>query len=81
MADLRSALLDAISPEDVRAIVTQLVQQAKQGDVQAAREVLDRALGKPTQPIEGPIRYMELVLTPEERECARKIAERCDAID
>ncbi len=79
VAELRSALLDAISPEDLRAIVTKLVQQAKQGDVQAAREVLDRCLGKSVQSIEGPPIYMVPELTPEQREVARRMAERMDA--
>src|SRR5437016_81004 len=46
---LRSALLGAVTEEDVRAIVARLVQMAKDGDVRAIREVLDRALGRPVE--------------------------------
>lgn len=44
---LRSALFAAVSEEDLRDVVQALVAQAKQGNVQAAREVLERTLGKP----------------------------------
>ena len=46
VAQLRTALLNAVSPEDLEAIIQALVQKARQGDVYAAREVLDRTLGK-----------------------------------
>jgi len=36
----------AVSPQDIVEIVDALVRQAKQGDVQAAREIFDRLLGK-----------------------------------
>ena len=49
IAALRQALLDAVRPEDLREIVDSLVRQAKAGDVQAAREVLLRALGRPLE--------------------------------
>ena len=82
VAELRSALLDAISPEDLRVIVGQLVQKAKSGDVAAAREVLDRALGKPSQAVAVEGRgYFIPELTDEQRERARRIAERADAVD
>ena len=48
MAVLRSAFTDAITPEDVQAIVTTLLRMAKDGDANAAKLVLDRALGKLT---------------------------------
>ena len=44
--ELRTAMLDAISPEYLRDVVRVLVEEAKQGSVQAAKEVLDRSLGK-----------------------------------
>ncbi len=44
---LRSALLAAVSTKDLRAIVRQLVQQAKGGDTTAAKVLLDRLLGTP----------------------------------
>jgi hypothetical protein len=45
-AALRAALLDAVSEDDLREIVTVLVSKAKAGDLVAARELLDRCLGK-----------------------------------
>jgi hypothetical protein len=48
VARLRAALLDAVSEADVKAIVAELIAQAKDGDVVAARELLDRVLGKPS---------------------------------
>jgi hypothetical protein len=44
--ELRGALFDAVGPEDLREIVRSLVEQAKEGNIPAAREVLDRTLGK-----------------------------------
>ncbi len=46
VADIRSVLMSAVSDDDLRAIVSRLVKKAKAGDVMAAREVLDRLLGK-----------------------------------
>ena len=39
---LRSALLDAITEDDVRAVLAALVERARAGDVAAIREFLDR---------------------------------------
>jgi hypothetical protein len=50
--ELRSALYDAVSTEDLRQVVAALVTQAKSGDVPAAREVLDRLLGKAAEGID-----------------------------
>jgi hypothetical protein len=68
---LRSALLDAVTPDDLRAVVAALVDRAKGGDVAAARELLDRAIGKPpavlgvvTEPVPEPGGW---VLTDEDR--------------
>lgn len=44
---LRHALLDAITEEDLGAIVAKLLEMAKAGNMAAIREVLDRTLGKP----------------------------------
>ena len=43
---LRAALMDAVTPADVREIIEALIVRAKEGDIAAAREVLDRTLGK-----------------------------------
>jgi hypothetical protein len=47
VAALRKALFDAITEEDLAAAVKALVTQAKNGDVAAIRELLDRCIGKP----------------------------------
>ena len=49
VARLRSAMLTAVSVEDMQAIVRQLVELAKGGNVQAAKEVFDRCLGRPVE--------------------------------
>jgi ferritin-like protein len=49
VAELRNALLGAVTPEDVEQIIAAIVKAAKKGDVVAAREVLDRTVGKPSQ--------------------------------
>lgn len=43
---LRSALLRAVSEDDMQAIIGKLVAQARSGSVPAAKEVLDRCLGR-----------------------------------
>ena len=47
VAAIRGALLRAVTVSDTRAIVKALIERAKQGDVPAAREVLNRTLGQP----------------------------------
>ena len=49
VGELRSALLAAVTPEDMATIVGKLVELAKAGDVRAIREVMDRTLGKPIE--------------------------------
>ncbi len=49
VGELRSALLEAVTPEDIREIIRGMVAQAKAGDVAAAREVLLRVLGRPLE--------------------------------
>lgn len=51
LSEYRSALVDAVSADDLREIVVTLVQLAKSGDIDAAKVVLDRCLGKSIQPI------------------------------
>ena len=46
---LRSAMLAAVSDKEMKAIVKKLVQLAKSGSVPAAKEVLDRCLGRPVE--------------------------------
>jgi hypothetical protein len=45
-AQYRRAIREAVSPEDLVQIIKVLMDKALAGDVQAAREVLDRVLGK-----------------------------------
>jgi hypothetical protein len=44
---LRQALHDAVTTEDMAAVARALVERAKAGDVAAARELLDRIIGRP----------------------------------
>ena len=48
VARIRSLIRESVSDQDLRAIVNKLVEQAKAGDIQAAREVLNRLAGKPS---------------------------------
>lgn len=50
--ELRKALYAAVKPKDISEVIKMLVGKAKAGDVVAAKELLDRMLGKATQPIE-----------------------------
>ena len=47
VARLRSILLKTVTEDDLQGIVAMLVQKAKDGDLAAAREVLNRLVGKP----------------------------------
>src|SRR5689334_5353886 len=47
--ELRSAMMEAVSRADVRAIMAALVEAAKAGDTIAAREILNRTIGTPGQ--------------------------------
>lgn len=46
-AQMRRAMLNAVSDEDLHEIVTNLISQAKQGDTQAFNVLFDRLFGKP----------------------------------
>ena len=47
LAAMRQAVLDAVSEDDVQEIMAMLVRRAKEGDVAAAKLVLQYAVGKP----------------------------------
>ena len=49
VGQLRSALMAAVKPKDIRAVAARLVQMAKDGDVRAIKELLDRTLGRPQE--------------------------------
>ena len=46
VTELRRALLDAVTPDDIKEIVAAIVTKAKQGDMQAISLLLDRCIGK-----------------------------------
>ena len=49
VARLRSALIGAVSEEDMRAIIAKLVEKAKGGDTSAVKVLLERCLGRPIE--------------------------------
>jgi len=51
-AALRQAMLDTVTAEDLQAIVRQLIQQAREGDVSAARLVFSYTIGKPDKAVD-----------------------------
>lgn len=82
-AQLRQALIEAVAEEDIRNIVMALVRQAKTGDVQSARLLFDRLMGKPLTPVVAEVVTGESVTlnqaieqlrraTPEERAIVRQ---------
>ncbi len=44
---LRTALLDAITEDDIKAVILKLIDLAKSGNIAATKLLLDRCLGKP----------------------------------
>lgn len=48
----RTALVECVTGDDLRAVFAALVQEAKAGAPWAVRELLDRCLGKPKLPME-----------------------------
>ena len=52
VAALRTALMDAVTDDDIRAVAKALVKRAKAGEVPAIRELLDRLVGKTTDKAE-----------------------------
>lgn len=74
-AALRSALLAAVSEKDLKAIVAKLVKLAKAGDVIAAREVLNRCVGRPVETIVADVTAHGMPpITPEDEAVAQRIA-------
>jgi len=47
VARLRQALFDSIGPDDLAEVIGALLKSAKEGDVAAAKELLQRLLGPP----------------------------------
>jgi len=50
--EYREALREAVSMDDFKAVIEKLVEKAKDGDVRATQELLNRVLGKPDQSID-----------------------------
>ena len=48
---LQESLMAAITPEDMQEVIIMLIERARGGSIAAAKELLDRTLGKPTQEI------------------------------
>lgn len=48
-AALHAALMDSITPDDIRAIAQKLIERAKAGDIHSAKEVLTRVVGRPRE--------------------------------
>ena len=49
VAQLRKALFDTVTEQDMQDVIRALVDAAKGGDIQAARILFDRILGKPLE--------------------------------
>jgi len=49
---LRRALVEAFTPNDIKAIAVQMIKKAKKGDLPAIKEVFDRCFGKASQYID-----------------------------
>jgi hypothetical protein len=49
VARLRFALVNAVTAEDIEQVISALLQQAKDGDVGATKELLSRVLGRPLE--------------------------------
>ena len=52
VAALRAALLAAVTDDDLDAVTRELVRQAREGNLAAARLLLSYALGKPAAPVD-----------------------------
>ena len=72
VAKLRAALLDAVSIEDIEAVARTLVAQARAGEIQAARELLNRVMGKaPDDSDRGQPMVLRVITGVPERQRAR----------
>ena len=49
VALIRNQIIEAVSEDDLREIVQALIKKAKSGDIQAAKEILTRLIGKPVE--------------------------------
>ena len=83
VSQIRRVLLSAVTEEDLVDIVQSLINKAKAGDTLAAREILDRLMGKakvtmeiepPQERTEQEIRTDLLMLLRENPDVARELA-------
>jgi hypothetical protein len=74
VADLRAALLDAVTEADIRAVAKALVARAKAGEVPAIRELLDRMVGRPL--VVDQVEPVAFEVSPEVQARAREIIAR-----
>ena len=49
IAEYRASIARACSPEDLEAVIQKLVEQAREGNIPAARVLLDRVVGRPRE--------------------------------
>ena len=49
VAQLRSAMIATVTEQDIAEVITKMLELAKGGDMVAAKELLLRTLGKPTE--------------------------------
>lgn len=49
---LRVSLLETVTEADMVAVTKRLIKMARDGDIHAIRELLDRVLGRPTASVE-----------------------------
>lgn len=75
--DLRQAVLSAVAPEHVAALMRLLTRRALEGDMKAARLVLDRTLGRPREDAPDAV-GVDLDLPP--LQTAEQCAQATDAI-
>ena len=73
VARLRSALLSAVSEDDMRAVVGKLVALAKDGDVPAIKLLFDRVLGKVVVIEEPPVSHTPKQMAEKKAELSERI--------
>lgn len=50
--ELKKALLNAVTEEDIKVIVTKMISQAREGDTPSTKELFDRIWGKAKQEVD-----------------------------
>ena len=74
---LKRALIDAVSEEDIIAVVRKMVMQAKNGDAAARKELFDRLWGRAKQEIEG---TLNLIPTDEKTPTEEELLEQLQKV-